>query len=115
MCATGFLGSLVVETDSLVLHRTILKCHQCPWSISVEVVKAKLLAGGGCKITHYYREANKVVDTLANAGSAHPLHGVCVYENIAELLKMARGEYRLDKLRFPSFRRFRVTGVLPNM
>ncbi|XP_071902663.1 uncharacterized protein [Coffea arabica] len=72
MCAQrGFGGNLVVETDSLMLQRILLKQCQSPWSINVEVGKIELLAGGSCQFVHCYREANKVADVLANVGSTH--------------------------------------------
>ncbi|XP_071923235.1 uncharacterized protein [Coffea arabica] len=116
ICAQrGFGGNLVVETDSLMLQRILLKHCQSPWSISVEVGKIELLAGGSCQFIHCYREANKVVAVLANASSVHHQHVVYVYEGIADLPKLARDAYRWDRLGFPSFRKFRVTGATPKM
>ena len=102
-----------METDSLLLQRILLKHCQSPWSINGEVGKIELLAGGSCQFTHSYREANKVADVMANVGLAHHQHVVYVYEGIKDLPKLARGAYRLDRLGFPSFGRFRVTGATP--
>ena len=107
----GFGGNVVVETDSLMLERILLKRCLCPWAISVEVGKIGLLLGGSCQVTHCFREANKVADILANVGAAHSQCGVCVYDGVEELPKLARGAYRLDRSGFPSFRRFRVKGA----
>ena len=68
-----------------------------------------LVARVGFQFTHCYREANKVADVLSNECYAHLDQLVCIYESTADLPTMARGEYRLDKLAFPSFHRFRIT------
>lgn len=111
----GIDGNLVVETHSLMLQRILLKRYQCLWSISAKVEYIELVSGGRCQILYCYREANKVADIMANVGSAHPQHVLYVYERLADLPKMARGDYRLNKLGFPSFRRFRVTGATSKM
>ena len=105
----GFIENLVVESDSLMLIRILLKIYQCPWSISREVENIVQVARVGFQFTSCYREANKVADVLSNEGYAYPDQLVCVYESIADLPTMARGEYRLDKFAFPFFHRFRIT------
>ena len=94
----GFMGNLMVETDSLLLQRILSRSYRCPWSIRGEVGKIEQVTRGGLQITYCYREANKVSDVLANAGSAHLYHLGCIYDSVAGLPTMARGEYQMDKL-----------------
>ena len=57
------------------------------------------------RVSHYYREANRVADILANVGVSHPQQGCVIYDNISVLPRLARGEVRLDKLSMTSVRR----------
>ena len=54
-------------------------------------------------ITHCFREANKSSDRLAKMGADRGRD--VLFESFAELPPMARGDIRMDRSGFPSFRR----------
>ena len=57
------------------------------------------------RVSHCYREANRVADILVNVGVSHPQQGCAIYDNISVIPKLAKGEIRLDKLGMSSVRR----------
>ena len=108
LCAQrNFLYQLVVESDSLVLIQILRNVYQCPWTISYDIEQCRKFSQGSMQFKHCYREANKVADVLANVGCAL-VESVCIYEHFRDLPSVVRGEYRLDKLSYPSIRRRRV-------
>ena len=110
----GFIDNLIIESDSMMLVRILLEKCRCPWSVRGEVEQILQTARGCAKFTHCYWEANKEADVLSNEGCAIPDRWVCIYERIAELLSVAKGAYRLDKLAFRDFRRCRVKSTTTN-
>ena len=93
-----------VQSDSLVLIGILQRRFQCPWQIRKEVFQIWQLAEGPEQFSHCFREANKVVDILANEGLLQPLDPIRVYDQPSRLPQLARGAVRLDKLGLPSLR-----------
>ena len=98
---------LVVESDSRLLIQILTNNSQCPWSISGEVEQCFTLSKGSIQFKHCYRQANKVADILANVRCTLS-DSICLYEHLSSLPGIAMGEYRLDKLAYPSIRRRRI-------
>ncbi|XP_071926190.1 uncharacterized protein [Coffea arabica] len=75
-------------------------------SPQVEVDEFLRLQKGDRSITHCLREANKPADRMAKLGATRGED--IFFDSFDSLPLMARGEIRLDKLGFPSFRRRRA-------
>ena len=77
----------------MVVVQILMNNYQCPWSISREVEQILEMSRGIIQFEHCYRESNKVTDVLSNEGCAHSGSVLCVYDRVADLLVLARGEY----------------------
>ena len=63
---------------------------------------------GAARFEHYYREAKRVADRLANVGVSDRNHNVSVYVQFSEIPRLARGEIHIDRFGMPSIRRREV-------
>ncbi|XP_071912310.1 uncharacterized protein [Coffea arabica] len=102
LCFQKGYAQVRVQSDSPVVVGILELRFQCPWHIRREVRQIWRLATDLGQFFHSFREANKVVDILANVGLLHPHDHVRVYEQPYSLPQLARGETRMDKLGFPS-------------
>ncbi|XP_071906080.1 uncharacterized protein [Coffea arabica] len=108
ICVQKGFTNVSIQLDSLVLVGILqLRLHY-PWHIRLEVRQIWKLAGDPPRLFHYFREANKVTDTLANVGVAHPHHAVKLYEHWNEWPRLACGGISLDSMGAPSVRRVRT-------
>ena len=102
--AWGFL-ELHLEVDSLSLVRIMSGDQACPWQLQLEVDDLLQHWRLFRSITHCYREANKPSDRLAKWGAVSGEDSL--FTTFAILPPLVRGDRRMDRLGFPSFRRRR--------
>ncbi|XP_071909537.1 uncharacterized protein [Coffea arabica] len=81
--------------------------QECPWHVRGEVRQIWSLVRDPSRFSHYFREANKIADALANVGVAHPHQDVQLYEHWSDWPRLARGGVSLDSMGVPSFRMVR--------
>lgn len=66
-CKRKGMDFIIMETDSLVLQKCILKEWKIPWQISKNVDKIiSIISHMTIRIYHTFREANQPADTIAN-------------------------------------------------
>ncbi|XP_071902237.1 uncharacterized protein [Coffea arabica] len=105
MCVKQGFVTVDLQSDSRVLVGIIQRRFRCPWQIRPEIEQIWDLAATGVRVSHCYREANRVADILANVGVSHPQQGYIMYDSTSIISKLAKGEIRLDKLGMSSVRR----------
>ena len=64
---------------------------RCPWQIRREIEQIWQMVGDVTRVSHCFREANRVANILANEGVYHQQHACTVYEHIHSYPKLARG------------------------
>nr|XP_027062765.1 uncharacterized protein LOC113689142 [Coffea arabica] len=103
LCVDWGYRELHLEVDSLILVQIISAELACPWRLQVELDDLLQHQSLFRSITHCFREANKPSDRLAKMGADRGRD--VLFESFAELPPMARGDIRMDRSGFPSFRR----------
>ena len=98
---------LHLEADSLTLIRIIQGACACPWELQRELDELLVFQQHFHTISHCYRVANSPAARLANVGAESEV-GQLVHR-FSDLPRLFRGDVRMDKLGFPSFRS-RVVG-----
>ncbi|KAM3217361.1 hypothetical protein P3L10_026804 [Capsicum annuum] len=68
-CATNHVQNVIIEADSMIVIDMIKSKNIMVWQMQ-DIVKQirKIMKDGNFQINYYFREANGVVDTLANNG-----------------------------------------------
>ena len=106
-CKHRGFENISVQSDSLLLVGIIQQRIPCPWEIRREVRQIWKLLEDPVHLSHCYREANTVADTLSNVGTSHPHQQVKVYDSFSMFPREAREAIRLDKLGLSSVRKIR--------
>lgn len=92
-----------IEMDSLLLVQLLTQQKNIPWRIWHLWSELTLLLGSPSPtVTHIYREANGLADSLANAGCE--LLSMEVYFMADALPRRSKGIYLLDKAQMPNIR-----------
>ncbi|MQM17956.1 hypothetical protein Taro_050938 [Colocasia esculenta] len=104
LCYEKGISDFLVESDSLVLVQMMKGNYSIPWRLSI--ITQDILYR--CQhihvsLSHIYREANQVADTLAGFGCTIT-SSYCVWSSWADLPPSVKGPYRLDKMGLPSIR-----------
>lgn len=85
----------------MLLTNVIKECWDTPWNIAAHVEKIrKLLEVCNGRVTHIFREGNKLADYLAN----YALDNGSIECEISELDSMRRRIVNDDKLQCPNLR-----------
>lgn len=97
LCAQHGWANTRVQLDSKLLVDMLKSGTNYAWSVSLEIEELK--ATNFWSISHCYREANRVVELLANVGcQSHISH---VYWNSNKLPKLVFSEFKMDRLGMP--------------
>ena len=91
-----------MEVDSLVLVNILLHKSRCPWLIRSELDMLMAIQGLEWTVGHCFREANQVADALAKVGANSV--DIVIYTSQAELPRLARGAWGLDRSQTPVIR-----------
>ncbi|XP_027181778.1 uncharacterized protein LOC113780162 [Coffea eugenioides] len=108
LCTHKGFTSVSIQVDSLVLIGILQRKFQYPWRVRKEVQKIRAMVPDTTQITHCYREANRVADSLANVGVAGSYWSIIIYDHFNDISRLARGKIRLDRIGVPSIRRRKV-------
>ncbi|XP_071940080.1 uncharacterized protein [Coffea arabica] len=103
--ASGY-SNLHLESDSLVLVQIIQGKARCPWRLQGDLQDLLKVSGFVRKVSHCFREANKLADRLANVGADSGQ--TLTYHSLSDLPSLVRGDVSLDQLGVPSLRRVRA-------
>ncbi|XP_071921779.1 uncharacterized protein [Coffea arabica] len=104
LCAQQGLTQVLVESDSLVLVRVLNDECKRPWSIDKELEHIRRASFSTLKVQHCFREANRIADILAKEGCNKSMDEISIFGRTEDLPRLVRGEYRLDRMSYPSFR-----------
>ena len=72
MCVKQGFVRVDLQSDSQVLVGIIQRRLQSPWQIRTEIEQIWDLTVAVARVSHCYRETNRVADILANVGVSHP-------------------------------------------
>lgn len=90
-----YKDKIMVETNSLVLQKIILKEWRVPWNIKGQIEQIQEIAvNKSITFKHTYREANQLADTLANLALEE--NKDIQYSSFQQLSKECRGIINLD-------------------
>lgn len=104
LCHSNGFSSVAVESDSLVLVKTVTVCYSRPWCLTYilhEIAALSQLLQAS--FSHIYREANQVADCLASLGCGLT-PSLSIFPSWPDLPTIVKGPFRLDKEGFPSIR-----------
>ncbi|XP_071933873.1 uncharacterized protein [Coffea arabica] len=121
LCVQKQFTDVSIQVDSPVLVGILQRRLQCPWVIRQEEVDHSWgMIIDMAQISHCYREANRVADSLAKVGASSHNRNVTIYDDFNAIPRQTRGEIRIDRYRrwcsrtsclafhqlgFPNFRR----------
>lgn len=103
LCLSKGYTLLHIECDSLLLVEMIKGKSGGPWTVQRDLQELLQYKIHFAQINHCFREANCPADRLSNVGVLQKSD--VVYESFAALPRMVRGDVKMDRLGFPSFRR----------
>lgn len=96
LCLDKGYAKVEVESDYLVLVRTINGRLQPPWSISYELKQIRdLMKHTECSVKHTFRESNIGADVLANLGFKEKKE--LFFDRWDAIPRVLRGIVKLDK------------------
>ena len=102
LCFQKGFTDVSIQVDSLVLVGILQRRLQCPWVIRREVDQGMIT--DVARLSHCYREANRLADSLAKVSASNNNQNVTIYDEFNAIPRQTRGEIRIDRLDMPSLR-----------
>ena len=84
LCLLRGFTNVNIQVDSLVLVGILHRPLQCPWVVRREVDQIWGMVADVTRVTHCYREANRVANRLANVRASVPNQNVSIYDQYVE-------------------------------
>ena len=105
LCVQRGIIPIHVESDSLLLVRMVRGELRVPWFLRREFEELIAFRHHLHAVTHCFREVNRVADRLSNVGADSGSDRV--YETLALLPLLVRGDCQMDAWGMPMVRRVR--------
>ena len=102
LCQQMGFSMVQVESDSQVLVRVVAGSFSIPWAVRPLIRAIRAILPLGVRLSHCFREANTVADSLAAVGVA--CSGHLDYPTLSSLPRLSRSLFVLDREQVPNFR-----------
>ncbi|XP_027103109.1 uncharacterized protein [Coffea arabica] len=102
LCQQMGFSMVQVESDSQVLVLVVAGSFSIPWAVRPLIRAIRAILPLGVRLSHCFREANTVADSLAAVGVA--CSGHLDYPTLSSLPRLSRSLFVLDREQVPNFR-----------